>query len=768
MTSPHEPVANAAQTELALRALDELMRAAHQWSLYGPQHPVAQQACNAAAEALVAAVSERHHITLMVAEASLLVEGEELPERPSLRQLHESLRQRQVAALTIHPEVSWDEISALIRVLGTDAAEMANGGGARLALQQAGCRHIEIAEVDYSRFVPSSQAQWLSAFAGAQIAVSSSVEGLVGACMESAGDRLHIATAGLASERGLPMPFPVPRAAEAGDVEGLPLQADIAALHGVAPEDYVAVGLAWLVQASGEAMLECPPRARRQWREAVAHRLAELDLSLQARIFRAPRQGGSKGPDMLSALVADRSPEEIADLIVARPAAVVGEPSASLERILHRTLTNERKLLAVEPLLRERLMARGMSQDSFRNVVGLLLDQIAADMAMRADGAAEWISDIAAPTPPPGGSVDDWPDLLRTITADAVATSRIRVLLTILPYDHDPAHHLDLVGYLEASAAERTAAGDSAAVLQVLRALVREVDDSQPMRAPIAASALQRMATEEVAQALREKLAAASPEELPQLLEIAAKMGNECADLLLEQAEKTEDPKLRSLAVRLAADAGERGASQVRHLLAQGSLDRVMAAVTALIGGRDDRFLNHLAAALGHRQPAVRLRVAECLGRAPSLVSEQILIRALYDEDHRVRAKAAESLGEIRARGAVHALALVARKGPLHGRRLEVRKAAVHALGKIGAPEAVPALREVLREHSLLFRERAQELSLLAAGALQQIPGPEARQALAGYSAPGQPATPDVPSPAPAAAGAAAAREPARGGAGHD
>jgi len=732
-----EPADNAAHSDLVVRALDELVRAAHQWSLYGPEHPVAKQACDTAAEAFLALISERSHFTLTVVESGLLAEGQQLPDHASLRQLHQALHARQVAALTIHPALTWDEIAVLIGVLGTSAPDLAERGGARRALQEAGCQHLEIAEVDYTRFVPTSQAQWLSAFAGAQVNVHSTVEGLVGACLELAGERLHIAQAGSACERGLPMPFPVPVAPGAAEVDEIPLQAEIAALGEVALDDYVAVGLAWLVQASGEAMVECQPRERRQWREAVGERFAKLDPALQARIFRAPRQAGSRGPDLLAAIIADRSPDEIADLILARPAAVVGEPSASLERILRRTLTDERKLLAVEPLLRQRLMARGMSQDSFRNVVGLLLDQIAADTAMRVGGAVGRLGDFDAGSLPAGGTVDDWPELLRTLDADAVAASRVRVLLTMLPYEHDAARYLDLAGHLEACAVERAAAGDRGAVMEVVSALAREVDEGKPTRAPIAVSALQRLATEQVAQGLRETLAEVTAERRPELLEIAAKMGNECAEVLLEEAQRAEDPKLRSLALRLLADAGERGAAHVRHLLAQAPPDQVMSAAGAMIEGRHERFISHLAAGLGHRQPLVRLRVAEWLRRVPGLAAEQILIRALYDDDPGVQAQAAESLGEIGARGAVHALALVALKGQLHGRRFEVRKAAVRALGRIGCPEAVPALTEIMRKHGLLFRERVEELCALAAAALAQIPGPEAQQALADCATPG-------------------------------
>lgn len=718
---------------MVLRALDELVRAARQWSLYGSEHRLTREACDAAAEALVAMMSERKQFTLAVAESGLVAEGEELPDHAPLQQLHEAISRRQIAAVTVRPGLTRGEVAAVISVLATDPDELLERGGAGRVLSEAQCPHVDLTDVDYGRLVPESQAEWMSTFAGSEIGIQASVQNLASICLDALGDRVTTTQGGPASDRGVPMPFPIPVIEpKDGDAESeeSSLEEQVGALPDVSPEDYVAVGLAWLIQASGEAVLESPSKVRRAWRETVAQRVASIDLPLQARIFRAPRQAGSTAPDMLAALAADRSPEQIADLILARPAAVVGEPSGSLERILRRTLTDERKLLALEPLLRERLMARGMSQDSFRNVVGLLLDQIATDMAMRVGGAVEWIGDFEDLPPSEGGTVEQWPELLKTISREAVAKSRASILLSMLKHDLDAAHYLDLVGHIEACAAERAAANDPG-VLDIVCSLAAEVDAGDPTRSPIAKAGLERLATREIAHAMRAALEKASAEQRLELIAVIGKMGNECAAILLEQIETAEDHQVRAVAARCLAEAGERGASEVRHLLAQGPFDVAMFTAAALVEGGDERFLSLLAAGFDHRQPAVRMRLAEWLGRIPGLASEQLLIRALYDEDPDVQARAAESLGALGATGAVHALSLAAKKGPLHGRALEVRKAAIEALGKLGSPEGVPVLEEIARKRSLLFRDRTHELAALAAAALACIAGPEAERALA-------------------------------------
>ena len=75
------------------------------------------------------------------------------------------------------------------------------------------------------------------------------------------------------------------------------------------------------------------------------------------------------------------------------------------------------------------------------------------------------------------------------------------------------------------------------------------------------------------------------------------------------------------------------------------------------------------------------------------------LINALNHRDYRIRKKAAEALGEMRAKEAVDALIKT-----LKDENSEVRKAAAYALGRIGDERAVKPLVEALRDESLDVR----------------------------------------------------------------
>ena len=78
------------------------------------------------------------------------------------------------------------------------------------------------------------------------------------------------------------------------------------------------------------------------------------------------------------------------------------------------------------------------------------------------------------------------------------------------------------------------------------------------------------------------------------------------------------------------------------------------------------------------------------------------LINALSHRDYRIRKKAAEALGEMRAKEAVDALIKT-----LKDENSEVRKAAAYALGRIGDERAVKPLVEALRDESLDVRIEA-------------------------------------------------------------
>ena len=119
-----------------------------------------------------------------------------------------------------------------------------------------------------------------------------------------------------------------------------------------------------------------------------------------------------------------------------------------------------------------------------------------------------------------------------------------------------------------------------------------------------------------------------------------------------------------------------------------------------------------------------RLEAIEDLADEDAAKALPPLFSALSDKDARIRAAAAEALGEVGDRSAVEPLGKALAGDDDSG----VREAAAEALGELGSPNAVPVLRAGLRDGDAEVREAVVD-------ALADIGGPEAervlRQALA-------------------------------------
>ena len=94
------------------------------------------------------------------------------------------------------------------------------------------------------------------------------------------------------------------------------------------------------------------------------------------------------------------------------------------------------------------------------------------------------------------------------------------------------------------------------------------------------------------------------------------------------------------------------------------------------------------------------------------------LIKALNHRDYKVRAKAAEALGDLKAKEAVNALIRA-----LKDESPEVRKASAYALGRIGDERAIRPLVEALKDESLDVRfEAAKALKELGYKKVAELP----------------------------------------------
>ncbi len=146
-------------------------------------------------------------------------------------------------------------------------------------------------------------------------------------------------------------------------------------------------------------------------------------------------------------------------------------------------------------------------------------------------------------------------------------------------------------------------------------------------------------------------------------------------------------------------------------------------AVEALANQKNPEAIPHLVKALNDPVPWVRRAAAYALGHVGNQETAGVLITALRDSSVLVRRSAAYALGARRAKVALAQLKLT-----LSDKDALTRRNAAWALGRIGLPEAVPNLNQLLNDPAL-------DGSIIATAkqAIQAITKPRWLQILLGF-----------------------------------
>jgi len=724
-------------------ALEQFCRAVRQINLYSAEHPIAGAALQNAADALSALLSDGTPLEIVASQTGLAADHRNLDlGRAGLGYLHQQLRAHLIQRLAFHPGVQPAELAALIAALNADPADLDDPGGAAASLGPAATPHIHLEKRDYGRLLSESEARWLAMFSGAVEAKRSVVERLVSLSLGAVGaSEEMLARAGVetpADDADTHGPRPeAPAAGRAAVPEWMAVVKEVAAGRAafdaaaglesaMSPDDHLAHSLAALLQSAWEALAGHDYSERVRWRREVGELVSLLTPEMRARLFRAdftPRPGHT---DVLAELARAMSADEAADVIMAHPDAVVNEASAHLEAALRRVMADEQRLLEVEPLLRQRLKARAMSDDTYRSVVGLLLDRIAKDRAVaRADLGGDVNVAAAAAA---GDDVADLTELMATVRPQALKPAREQMVAEILGMELTSGQFGQAVECAAAEVARCSREGNMAAAVRLAEALAREADPAagrNPARRAMAADALRRSGSSEVVACVASAFHDQGTAEKVQMVRLLGHMGEASSGALCAIACARHPAQVAAEALRALARTGLSGVQSARAVRSLPP-ERAREIIAALPAEPSDGAASVIGLFLQHHSQEVRQRAVERLGEAPGATAQEMLLGALLDTTPEIRAAAAESLGRMRARGAVLGLSVVADRGSLTGKGQEVRKAAIRALGQIASADCAAPLIKVLQTGSLLFKSRSDSMRALAAEQLAGIPSDQA------------------------------------------
>jgi HEAT repeat protein len=145
--------------------------------------------------------------------------------------------------------------------------------------------------------------------------------------------------------------------------------------------------------------------------------------------------------------------------------------------------------------------------------------------------------------------------------------------------------------------------------------------------------------------------------------------------------------------------------------------------VVSILGStRSPDVLPYLNRTLRHVDSRVRRETIRAASSIRERMAEEMLTAALADDDPQNVGLAARYLGNLGSRGTLAALVMVARGEGRGNRDIGPRVEAIEALGRIGSPDAVAALRDLAHERGGIIRTgRAREIRTAADAALAEI-----------------------------------------------
>ena len=264
-------------------------------------------------------------------------------------------------------------------------------------------------------------------------------------------------------------------------------------------------------------------------------------------------------------------------------------------------------------------------------------------------------------------------------------------------------------------------------VAEMLDFIIEEMplDAQSPLRL-LTRSVLEKAGTEECFNAIVALLRgreSRSPE-FKSLLYLVNLLGDEAAELLFKRLEKEQNSSMRLFIVALFAELGD---EKVPFLLKKIRNRQwyVVRNVTLILGKIGSRAaLDALSGTLHHKDFRVRQEALRAVASIKGSRSEQMLLNRLSDSDPAIRRLAAEWLGSMGAKRALpQFVELIAHQGASLLREPEYAIGVVHAIGMLGGPSELEALKKFTPRRWLFKGQKTKSLLNACEEAIARLEG---------------------------------------------
>jgi HEAT repeat protein len=153
--------------------------------------------------------------------------------------------------------------------------------------------------------------------------------------------------------------------------------------------------------------------------------------------------------------------------------------------------------------------------------------------------------------------------------------------------------------------------------------------------------------------------------------------------------------------------------------------------ITYILGriGKEQSF-PYIQKVFNHEENRVRREAVQALGLIGGPKAIGLLVRALTDNDVRIRCMAAINLGKVGKKAGLIPLLEVVQSKDFYKREPAEIKAFFNAIGMVGSNEAIPVLQQLLERKSWFGRGKTDEIRMGAANALATVGTPDAKAIL--------------------------------------
>jgi hypothetical protein len=690
------------EEETTRSALESLARAARQAALYGPAHPIAAESLQEAWRQICAQAAGGM-VRLGVTPQGLSWNGRPVvDEAGHTKRLYAALRERFVSSVRFFAGLRLADLTQFLVVLSEDPKLLAASGGVTRALAEVVGPGLVVEDMNFHATVGDGEALWLQTCHNLDPEAARPLRQVLESCLQavrSAGD-----TKVLDQIRA------------ALSVQGGDVTQDASSMEAVAATT------ALLIQYAGEVAARAGEEAREQWEQATVEQLEALGPAWNAHIFRAPI-GPDRATDVLAGLARRMETSQCVAMVLEYPGAIASERSEGLTRILKRVMSDPLRMPEIAHLLREEAIRAGIPEEVYRNVVGLVMPQVAPT------GGEPGIEPADIPSAE-GGPREELADLLEMIRPATTRRSYADSLLGMLELELNASQYGTLMRALLALIGICAEEDDTELLVGMMERLHQEVtEERSPGRRAMATSAMTRSGDPEVVRYIIDELRRSPAERQERLLGLLAYLGEEGMRALCWLAGRTADVISKPALVALAQRDGP-AYMNLRRLLADLPVRDLEHVLRVLVGLNDREVRVQLSAVTDRPEAEAKTALIEVVREAGRGAPAEPLVRLLADPEPEVRVAAAEALGAVRAVEAVPSLCYLLGREPDRGLGGQVKAAAARALGEIGAPDAVPGLAELLHGGGLLSGWSLEPARLAAAGALAHIGTAEARRAL--------------------------------------